>query len=89
MNSINSVYPVRTATINGQKSKVYKIGIRFNQTETVLIFKTLFQSYIIKDIITIRSYIFGKKNTFASVMDEMKPHYSNIINKWIDYFVYL
>ncbi len=74
LSQINSIYPV-TARGNAEASNsgIYKIGIRFNQTEIAMIFKSLFKCFIINDIITLRSYVFGHRNTYKSVENELRP----------------
>ena len=81
LSQINSIYPVTArGDSNASDSSIYKIGIRFNKTDIAMIFKSVFKCFIINDIITLRSYVFGHRDTYASVQNELRPRLSVLSN---------
>lgn len=74
IDEINSVFPTQVVTEHSQTTKtcLNKIGIQFNETNTVYIFKTVFKCLLIRDVIKLRMHLFKKISTYESVEMELK-----------------
>lgn len=73
MKSVDAIYPVLILNSSGSgDSNIYKIAIRFNESHTIVFFKSLFKYFVIKDIITLRAYVFEKKFSYESVANEIR-----------------
>ena len=54
--------------------------MRFNDSETFVFFKSLFRYFVIKDIITLRSYIFERNYTYQTIENEIRQNENNAIS---------
>ena len=74
VSDVNAVFPTRMVTYHTdmQKTCLTKIGIRFRETSTVYVFKTIFKYFLIKNVIKMRAYLFKKISTYESVNEELK-----------------
>lgn len=74
LSSLNTIYPTRIETTHVESSRtcLNKIGFRFNETEVVYMFQTIFNYTLINTVIKLRAYIFNKLSTFDSVNWELK-----------------
>jgi hypothetical protein len=72
--SINSIFPVRVLTQRStsmERSCLTQIGITFNNSNTVYIFKTLFRYFTIKTIIKLRTFLYKRLQSYESVEREL------------------
>ena len=72
--NINAVFPTQVVTEHSQTTQtcLNKMGIQFNETSTVYVFKTIFKCFLIRDIIKLRMYLFKKISTYEGVEMELK-----------------
>ena len=73
LEQINSIFPVRVQSYNTPSSYtcLNKIGITFNNTSTIYLFKTICSYFIIKDVIKIRAYLYRKIQPYDTVQEEL------------------
>ena len=73
LDQINSVFPVRVQSPNTPLSYtcLNKIGITFNHTSTIYLFKTICAYFVIKDVIKIRAYLYRKIQPYETVKEEL------------------
>ena len=73
LEQINSIFPVRVQAYNTPSSYtcLNKIGITFNNTSTIYLFKTICAYFIIKDVIKIRAYLYRKIQPYDTVKEEL------------------
>ena len=56
---------------NSLRSKLYKVGIVYNNNKTIFINKSIWSRIIINDVVKLRFYIFGKDETYDKVKSEL------------------
>jgi len=72
ISDINHIYPIKIITkANSMKSTIYKIGVVYNNNKNLFFGKTLFESSVINDILTIRFYLFGFQESYEKIKGEM------------------
>ena len=86
--SINAIFPAKvetTRTSSMRRSCLTQIGITFNNTSTVYIFKTLFRYFTIKNIIKIRTFLYKRLQSYEMVERELEGtvSYINVLQERI------
>ena len=86
--SINAIFPAKvetTRTSSMRRSCLTQIGITFNNTSTVYIFKTLFRYFTIKNIIKIRTFLYKRLQSYDMVERELEGtvSYINVLQERI------
>lgn len=72
ISDIKHIYPIKVVTkANTIKSRIYKIGIMYQNNKSIFINKSLWESMVIKDILKMRFYIFGKYETYDNIKSEI------------------
>ena len=74
LKNINSIFPVRVQpprSSSMEKSCLTQIGITFNNTNTVYLFKTLFRYFTIKTVIKLRTFLYKRLQSYESVSREL------------------
>jgi hypothetical protein len=74
LSTIDSIFPVNVQQTgnSARNTCLYKIGIRYNQRESLFILKSFFKYFIIKDVMRLRYIILNQSSTFKSVETELK-----------------
>lgn len=88
INSINSIFPSKVEAARSssmRRSCLTHIGITFNNSDTVYIFKTLFRYFTIKNVIKLRSFIYKRLQTYDMVSRELDGtvSYINVLQERI------
>ena len=88
INSINSIFPSKVEAARSssmRRSCLTHIGITFNNSDTVYIFKTLFRYFTIKNVIKLRSFIYKRLQTYDMVSRELDGtvSYVNVLQERI------
>ena len=71
---INAIFPVRVLTdrrSSMERSCLTEIGITFNNTNTVYLFKTFFRYFTIKNVIKLRTFLYKKLQSYEMVEREL------------------
>ena len=68
-----------------RRSCLTHIGITFNNSDTVYIFKTLFRYFTIKNVIKLRTFIYKRLQTYDMVARELDGtvSYINVLQERI------
>lgn len=72
--NINSIFPVRVLTPRSSsmdRTCLTQIGITFDNTNTVYLFKTLFRYFTIKTVIKLRAFLYKRLQSYDSVSREL------------------
>lgn len=88
INSINAIFPAKvetTRTTSMRRSCLTQIGITFNNTNTVYVFKTLFRYFTIKNVIKLRTFIYKRLQSYEMVSRELEGtvSYINVLQEGI------
>ena len=88
INSINSIFPSKVEAARSssmRRSCLTHIGITFNNSDTVYIFKTLFRYFTIKNVIKLRTFIYKRLQTYDMVARELDGtvSYINVLQERI------
>ena len=88
ISTINAIFPAKVQTqrtSSMRRSCLTQIGITFNNTNTVYIFKTLFRYYTIKNIIKMRTFLYKRLQSYDMVSRELDGtvSYINILQERI------
>ena len=86
--TINSVFPAKVETIRTssmRRSCLTQIGITFNNTNTVYLFKTIFRYFTIKNVIKIRTFLYKRLQSYDMVSRELDAtvSYVNVLQERI------
>ena len=86
--TINSVFPAKVETIRTssmRRSCLTQIGITFNNTNTVYLFKTIFRYFTIKNVIKIRTFLYKRLQSYDMVSRELDGtvSYINVLQERI------
>ena len=86
--NINSIFPVRVQAsrrTSMERSCLTQIGITFNNSNTIYIFKTIFRYFTIKTIIKLRTFLFKRLQSYDSVSKELDgtTTYINVLQERI------
>jgi len=86
--NINSIFPVRVQAARRtsmERSCLTQIGITFNNSNTIYIFKTIFRYFTIKTIIKLRTFLFKRLQSYDSVSRELDgtTTYINVLQERI------
>ena len=86
--AINSVFPAKVETIRTssmRRSCLTQIGITFNNTNTVYLFKTIFRYFTIKNVIKIRTFLYKRLQSYDMVSRELDGtvSYINVLQERI------
>ena len=72
--NINSIFPVRVQTARRssmERSCLTQVGVTFNNTNTIYIFKTIFRYFTIKTVIKLRTFLYKRLQSYDSVSREL------------------
>ena len=88
LNSINSIFPTKVQSIrtsNMGRTCLTQIGITFNNSNTVYVFKSLFRYFTIKNVIKIRTFLYKRLQSYEMVERELDGtiSYINVLQERI------
>ena len=86
--NINSIFPVKVQAARRssmERSCLTQIGITFNNTNTIYIFKTFFRYFTIKTVIKLRTFLYKRLQSYDSVSRELEGTltYINVLQERI------
>jgi hypothetical protein len=88
VNSINSIFPAKVETPRSssmRRSCLTQIGITFNNSNTVYLFRTLFRYFTIKNVIKLRTFLYKRLQSYDMVSRELEGtvSYINVLQERI------